>query len=76
MPRTQARSISARHRVDACGVQAQLVAYSPKSSIVSEPTPAMPMPTEMFVAPAGTAGVVKLAWVHAEATASLGDCAQ
>ena len=29
-----------------------------------------------FVAPDGTAGVVKLAWVQPEATASLADCVQ
>ena len=74
--RRRARSISAGRRVDACGARAQLVAYSPKSSIVTEPTPLIPMPTEMLVAPDGTAGVVKLAWVQPAATASLADWVQ
>ncbi len=56
--------------------EAQLVTYSAKSSIVTQPTLAIPIPTEMFVAPAGTTGVVKLAWVQEDVAASLADCAQ
>ena len=46
---------------------------SSKSSIVTDPTALSPMPIEMFVAPAGTAGLVQLAFVQAEAAGKEAD---
>ncbi len=44
--------------------------------MVSVPTAAMSMPKLSAVAPAGTAGVAQVAWVHELAAANCGLCVQ
>ena len=76
-PATMTKGTRGRRRrripTKAIGVGSEVEASHPKSSIVIEPTPLMPIPTEMFVALPGMAGVTQIACVHEGATASLAD---
>ena len=53
-----------------------VLSYREKSSIVTAPVEVSPSPTEIAVAPAGTAGVVQVKLVHVETLAARGDWAQ
>src|SRR5437764_3499150 len=73
-PHPAGQNLSQRLR-DAAG-NAQPVANSPKSSIVTPPAFSMPIPIDRLVAPAGIAGVVHVACAQEEVSASAGDCVQ